>query len=98
MFLALPHGASQRLVPDLLAAAPGTRIVDLAADFRLKDPSAYEQWYGEAHHAPDLLDRFAYGLPELHRKDIVGADRGGRPRLLPDGRRPRPRPPGGGRA
>ena len=52
MFLALPHGASQRLVPDLLAAAPGTRIVDLAADFRLKDPSAYERWYGEAHQRP----------------------------------------------
>jgi len=73
VFLALPHGASQRLVPDLLAAAPGTRIVDLAADFRLKDPSAYERWYVEAHTAPDLLERFAYGLPELHRKDIVGA-------------------------
>ncbi len=73
VFLALPHGASQRLVPDLLAVAPDTRLVDLAADFRLKDPSAYEQWYGEAHTAPDLLDRFAYGLPELHRKDILGA-------------------------
>ena len=73
VFLALPHGASQKLVPDLLAAAPDTRIVDLAADFRLKDPSAYERWYGEAHTAPDLLERFAYGLPELHRKDIVGA-------------------------
>jgi N-acetyl-gamma-glutamyl-phosphate reductase len=73
VFLALPHGASQRVVPDLLAAAPNTRIVDLAADFRLKDPSAYERWYGEAHHAPDLLERFAYGLPELHRKEIVGA-------------------------
>ena len=74
VFLALPHGASQKLVPELLAAAPGARIVDLAADFRLKDPSAYERWYGEAHTAPDLLERFAYGLPELHRKDIVGAD------------------------
>jgi N-acetyl-gamma-glutamyl-phosphate reductase len=73
VFLALPHGASQRMVPELLAAAPDTRIVDLAADFRLKDPSAYERWYGEAHTAPDLLERFAYGLPELHRKDIVGA-------------------------
>ncbi|MEA2827604.1 MAG: N-acetyl-gamma-glutamyl-phosphate reductase, partial [Actinomycetota bacterium] len=73
VFLALPHGASQRMVPELLAAAPDTLIVDLAADFRLKDPSAYERWYGEAHTAPDLLERFAYGLPELHRKDIVGA-------------------------
>jgi len=74
VFLALPHGASQRLVPELLAAAPGTRIVDLAADFRLHDPSAYERWYGEAHHAPDLIARFAYGLPELHRKEILGAE------------------------
>ncbi len=74
VFLALPQGASQRVVPDLLAAAPDTRIVDLAADFRLKDPSAYERWYGEAHQGPGLLDRFAYGLPELHRKEIVGAD------------------------
>ena len=73
VFMALPHGASQRLVPDLLTSAPDTRIVDLAADFRLHDPSAYERWYGEAHHASDLLDRFAYGLPELHRKEIVGA-------------------------
>ncbi len=73
VFLALPHGASQRLVPEMVAAAPDTRIVDLAADFRLRDPSAYERWYGEAHTAPDLLERFAYGLPELHRKDIVGA-------------------------
>lgn len=73
VFLALPHGASQKVVPDLLAATPGVRVVDLAADFRLKDPSAYEQWYGAAHTAPDLLERFAYGLPELHRKDIVGA-------------------------
>jgi N-acetyl-gamma-glutamyl-phosphate reductase len=73
VFLALPHGASQGLVPGLLATAPSTRIVDLAADFRLKDPSAYERWYGEAHHAPDLLERFAYGLPELHRKEIAGA-------------------------
>ncbi len=73
IFLALPHGASQRLVPGLVAAAPDTRIVDLAADFRLRDPAAYERWYGEAHQAPELIERFAYGLPELHRKDIVGA-------------------------
>jgi N-acetyl-gamma-glutamyl-phosphate reductase len=74
VFLALPHGASQRLMPALLAAAPGTKVVDLAADFRLHDPSAYERWYGEAHQAPDLVERFAYGLPELHRKEIVGAE------------------------
>jgi len=72
VFLALPHGASQRLVPGLLDA--GVKVVDLGADFRLRDPSVYERWYGEAHVAPELIDRFAYGLPELHRDDIAKVD------------------------
>lgn len=72
VFVALPHGASQRLMPELLAGA--TKVVDLGADFRLRDPATYERWYGEAHVAPSLLDRFAYGLPELHRDDIAKAD------------------------
>jgi N-acetyl-gamma-glutamyl-phosphate reductase len=70
--LALPHGASQSIVPELIGRV-GT-IVDLAADFRLKDPELYPQWYGEAHKQPELLDRFAYGLPELFRPSLVGAD------------------------
>jgi N-acetyl-gamma-glutamyl-phosphate reductase len=72
VFLALPHGASQRLAPDLLDA--GVRVVDLAADFRLRDSDAYARWYGEDHTAPHLLERFAYGLPERHRKDIAAAE------------------------
>src|SRR5206468_4829679 len=72
VFLALPHGASQRLMPAVLAAGP--KVVDLGADFRLRDPAVYERWYGEAHVAPELLDRFAYGLPELHRADVAKAD------------------------
>lgn len=72
VFLALPHGASQRLMPALLGR--GVSVVDLAADFRLRDPAAYPQWYGEEHTAPHLLDRFVYGLPERHRKDIAAAD------------------------
>jgi N-acetyl-gamma-glutamyl-phosphate reductase len=48
-------------------------IVDLAADFRLQDPSLYPTWYGQAHAAPELLGRFVYGLPELHREELVGA-------------------------
>ncbi len=64
VFLALPHGELQRLVPDLVGRVGP--IVDLAADFRLPAAS-YERWYGEPHAAPDLLDRFAYGLPELFR-------------------------------
>lgn len=69
VFLALPHGASQRLMPDLFEAGP--LVVDLGADFRLRDPSVYERWYGQAHVAPQLLDSFAYGLPELQRSSIV---------------------------
>ncbi len=71
VFLALPHGASQALVPDLVARAGA--VVDLAADFRLHDPALYPQWYGEEHTAPELLGSFAYGLPELFRESLVGA-------------------------
>ena len=68
-------GPAPRSVP-----APGARphrrvgaVVDLAADFRLSDPSLYPTWYGEAHSAPELLGRFVYGLPELHRDELRGA-------------------------
>ncbi len=71
VFLALPHGASAGLVPDL--AKRVDVVVDLAADFRLKDPAAYPRWYGEAHPSPALLAHFAYGLPELFRSDLLGA-------------------------
>lgn len=73
VFLGLPHGASQAIVPTLVDR--GVTVIDLAADFRLTDPGAYPQWYGEPHTAPDLLGRFAYGLPELFRADITGADK-----------------------
>jgi N-acetyl-gamma-glutamyl-phosphate reductase len=72
VFLALPHGASQRLMPAVIAAGP--RVVDLGADFRLRDAAIYAQWYGGPHVAPELLPRFAYGLPELYRKEIVEAE------------------------
>src|SRR3954453_2758553 len=71
VFLALPHGVSQGLVPELRGR--GKHIIALAADFRLSDPSLYEQWYREAHTAPDLLGEFAYGLPELYRSEITAA-------------------------
>jgi N-acetyl-gamma-glutamyl-phosphate reductase len=67
-FLALPHGESQQLVPAIVDEVP--HLVDLGADFRLP-AGAYEQWYGEAHAAPDLLDRFAFGMPELFRAAIA---------------------------
>lgn len=71
VFLALPHGESQSLVPDLLGKVGA--IVDLAADFRLKEPSHYDTWYGHTHAAPELLGSFAFGIPELFRDEIAGA-------------------------
>jgi N-acetyl-gamma-glutamyl-phosphate reductase len=73
VFFALPHGESQRVVPALQGRV-GT-VVDLAADFRLADPALYPAWYGAPHAAPELLGRFAYGIPELFRAALVGADR-----------------------
>jgi len=70
-FLALPHGASQALVPELRSRVG--HLVDLAADFRLTDPNLYPQWYGEAHSAPELLNDAVYGLPEFFRSQLVGA-------------------------
>jgi N-acetyl-gamma-glutamyl-phosphate reductase len=71
VFLALPHGQSQRLVPRLLERR--VSVVDLGADFRLKDESDYREWYGGEHAAPELLSRAVYGLVERHRKELVGA-------------------------
>jgi N-acetyl-gamma-glutamyl-phosphate reductase len=80
VFLALPHGESQRLVPDLLGRV--AHVVDLGADFRL--PAAtYEQWYGSAHAAPELLAQFAFGMPELFRDDIIGAEHVAAPGCYP---------------
>jgi N-acetyl-gamma-glutamyl-phosphate reductase len=71
VFLALPHGSSQRLVPDLRKRVPV--IVDLAADFRLHDPELYPTWYGDEHRHPELLSEAAFGIPELFRDSIVDA-------------------------
>jgi len=71
VFLCLPHGASQTLVPELLGRVG--HVVDLGADFRLTDASLYPTWYGEAHAAPKLLAEAAYGLPELFRAGLPGA-------------------------
>ncbi len=70
-FLALPHGQSQRHVPGLVAR--GVQVVDLGADFRLKDPDDYVNWYGAAHVVPELLARAVYGLVERHRAELAGA-------------------------
>src|SRR5438309_3755438 len=71
-FLALPHGEAQQIVPDLRKRVG--RIVDLSADFRLRDPGLYPRWYGHEHAAPDLLAEFAFGIPELFRNDLVNAE------------------------
>lgn len=71
VFLGLPHGTSQPIVADL---HDGDRtIVDLGADFRLRDAALYPRWYGEEHTVPALLDEAVYGLPELFRDDLPGA-------------------------
>ncbi len=70
VFCALPHGASQQLVPDLVGRVG--HVIDLGADFRL-DAAQYQEWYGETHGAPGLLGDFAYGLPELFRDAITAA-------------------------
>jgi len=67
VFLAVPHQAAMGMVPDLLAA--GCRVVDLSADYRLRDASVYAEWY-EPHQTPELLAEAVYGLPELYRERI----------------------------
>ena len=71
VFLGLPHGASQEIVPDLRKRV--AVVVDLAADFRLKDASLYPQWYSQEHTCPSLLDEAAFGIPELFRDELLGA-------------------------
>ena len=68
--VAYPHGAAAPVVAELLER--GVRVVDLSADFRLRELGTYEEWYG-AHGAPALVGDAVYGLPELHREDIRGA-------------------------
>ncbi len=71
LFLCLPHGSAMRRIGELESMA-GT-IVDLSADFRLRNPDDYPVWYGHPHEAPQYLERFVYGIPELHRKAISQA-------------------------
>jgi N-acetyl-gamma-glutamyl-phosphate reductase len=72
VFFATPHNVAMNLVPELLTA--GTRVVDLSADYRIRDAQLWSAWYGEPHASPELLSRAVYGLPEVNREKIVGAD------------------------
>ncbi len=69
-FCALPHATSQAVIG---ALPPSLRVVDLSADFRLRDVAAYEKWYGKPHAAPDLQAQAVYGLTEFYRDDIRAA-------------------------
>lgn len=79
--LALPHGASQKLIGEISGRV--RFVIDLAADFRLKDAALYDEWYGETHTAPELLADFVYGLPELYRGKIAGATQVAAPGCYP---------------
>lgn len=71
LFLCLPHNSSQNKIDHFKKLAP--KIIDLSADFRLKDTAEYEKWYGHKHARPDLLNEFVYGIPELHREEMKSA-------------------------
>jgi N-acetyl-gamma-glutamyl-phosphate/LysW-gamma-L-alpha-aminoadipyl-6-phosphate reductase len=71
LFCCLPHGEAMGRIAELRGLAD--RIIDLSADFRLRDPVGYESWYGTIHPAPELLDAAVYGLAELHRDELRDA-------------------------
>jgi N-acetyl-gamma-glutamyl-phosphate/LysW-gamma-L-alpha-aminoadipyl-6-phosphate reductase len=71
LFLAQPHGEAQHHIEEYTKL--GSKIIDLAADFRIRDAVLYKQWYGEQHAAPEWLKKFVYGLPELHRAELATA-------------------------
>lgn len=72
LFIALPHGVSMTRMSEFRQIAP--IIIDLSADFRLSDPGGYPTWYDHEHNDHDLLAKFVYGIPELHREEVRDAD------------------------
>lgn len=71
VFFATPHGTAMQMTPMLLAH--GVKVIDLSADFRLKDAATYQRWYAHEHTAPEALAEAAYGIPELHRSAVAAA-------------------------
>ncbi|MCV6627537.1 MAG: N-acetyl-gamma-glutamyl-phosphate reductase [Cellvibrionaceae bacterium] len=71
VFFATPHGVAQSMMPEVIDR--GTRVVDLSADFRIKDIATWEQWYKQPHACPELVASAVYGLPEVNRADIARA-------------------------
>ena len=70
VFCGLPHGTTQKITASVLGTNPGIKVIDMSADFRLRDPQVYSEWYGHSHFAPELQDEAAYGLTESYRDQI----------------------------
>ncbi|HLZ03688.1 MAG TPA: N-acetyl-gamma-glutamyl-phosphate reductase [Bradyrhizobium sp.] len=73
VFCGLPHGTTQEIIAAVLKANPLIRVLDMSADFRLRDQAAYAQWYGHEHRAAELQEEAVYGLTELYRQQITAA-------------------------
>src|SRR6266851_3229466 len=73
VFCGLPHGTTQEIIAAVMAANPAIKILDMSADFRLRDMSVYAQWYGHEHRAPELQGEAVYGLTEFYREQIAAA-------------------------
>lgn len=72
VFFATPHGVAQSMVASILER--GVKVIDLSADFRIRDVATWESWYGQTHGAPELIPQAVYGLPELNREAIASAN------------------------
>ena len=81
VFTCLPHTTAMQTIARIYR--PGIKIIDLSADFRFEDPTVYQRWYGTSHLAPELLAKSVYGLPELFRSRIAGAEIVGNPGCYP---------------
>jgi N-acetyl-gamma-glutamyl-phosphate reductase len=73
VFCGLPHGTTQEITAAVISANPAIKIVDMSADFRLRDMGVYAEWYGHEHRAPQLQGEAVYGLTEFYRKNISAA-------------------------
>lgn len=71
VFFATPHGVAQAMMPSIIQS--GTRVIDLSADFRIRDIDVWEKWYNQPHQCPELVSKAVYGLPEVNRNEIRGA-------------------------
>ena len=78
VFCGLPHGTTQEIIAAVLAANPAIKVLDMSADFRLRDMATYAQWYGHDHRAPSLQGEAVYGLTELYRDTIKAAVQAGK--------------------